>query len=56
MNPARTDSLVLVPARRLDDLLELARLAAERLGDSDPIASALRGSAAQVRSDAILEP
>lgn len=51
-----TDRFVLVPHRELDDLLELSRLAAERLPDTDPLASALRGSRAQVRSIAVLEP
>ena len=47
--------LVLVPAGELDDLLELARLASERMG-SDPVGDALRGSAAAVRMSALLEP
>lgn len=51
-----TDRLVLVPAAQLDDLLELARLLAERLPETDSLASALRGSTAQVRSVAVLEP
>lgn len=44
--------LVVVDARALDDLLELARLAAERLGSDDPIALALSGSRAQVLAGA----
>lgn len=48
--------LVVVPAARLDDLLELARLAADRLPEHDALTTALAGAAAQVRSDSILEP
>ena len=47
--------LVLVPAGQLDDLLELARLASERL-HGDPVGDALRGSAAAVRANALIEP
>lgn len=50
------DKAVIVPAGSLDDLLELARLAAERLPDTDPLVSALRGRIAQVRVEALLEP
>jgi len=46
---------VLVPAGRLDDLLELSRLASERLG-IDPVGAAIKGAAAEVRACAILEP
>jgi hypothetical protein len=48
--------LVLVNARVLDDLLEMARLASERLPETDPLASSLRGSVAQVRLGAVMEP
>lgn len=48
--------LVVVPASLLDDLLELARLSADRLPDSDPLRSALLGSISGVRCAAILEP
>lgn len=51
-----TDRFALVPAGQLDDLLELARLAVDRLPDSDPLTTALRGSAAQIRSVAVLDP
>ncbi len=48
-----TDTQVLVPTRSLDDMLELARLAAERLRGLDPaLASALAGASSQVRYDA----
>lgn len=47
---------VLVPATLLDDLLELARLAADRLPEDDSLASNLRGQAASVRHSAVLEP
>jgi len=47
--------LVLVPVGRLDDLLELSRLAAERL-PNDPVGSALRGAAAEVRASSLIEP
>lgn len=48
--------LVVVNARDLDDLLELSRVAADRLPDGDSIASNLRGAAAQVRCGAVMEP
>lgn len=48
--------LVVVNARHLDDLLEMARLAVDRLPDTDPLASHLRGAVAQVRLGAVLEP
>jgi hypothetical protein len=47
--------LVVVPADELDDLLELTRMATDRLPD-DPLTSALVASAAQVRSSAVIEP
>jgi len=50
------DRLVLVSVSRLDDLLELSRLAIERLPDPDPLTFALRAAVAQVRTEAILEP
>lgn len=51
-----TDRFALVPAGQLDDLLELSRLAVDRLPDSDPLTLALRGATSQVRSVAVLEP
>jgi len=51
-----TDRFALVPAGQLDDLLELSRMAVDRLPDTDPLTSALRGAAAQVRAVAVLEP
>lgn len=48
--------LVLVSATRLDDLLELARMASERLPSDDPLTSAMRGTIAQVRQSALFEP
>ena len=51
-----TNRFALVPATELDDLLELARLASGRLPETDPLVMALRGSAAAVRSAAVLEP
>lgn len=51
-----TDRLVVVPAALLDDVLELARLAADRLPNPDPLRAALTGSTAAVRSAIIVEP
>ena len=48
--------LVVVSARDLDDVLELARVASDRLPEHDPIASNLRGAIAQVRTSAVMEP
>lgn len=50
------ERLVIVRAKPLDDALELARLAVERLGDADPIARELRGAIAEVRSSGLMEP
>lgn len=50
------DRQVLVPASRLDELLELARIASERLDPADALCMALRGAAADVRALAVLEP
>lgn len=51
------DRHVVVPAWDLDDLTELARLASERLELLDPsLAMSLRGTAAEVRQRAVLEP
>lgn len=50
-----TDAIVLVKARTLDDLTELARLAVERLPESDPLVTALRGAIAQVRTESVAE-
>lgn len=51
-----TDRLVLVPARHLDDVLELARRLSDRLDPTDPLAFALRAATAQLRSEAVPEP
>lgn len=51
-----SDSLVLVRMGHLDDLCELARAAADRLPEVDPLVTAIRGAVAQVRADAIPEP
>lgn len=50
------DQLVLIPAAQLDDLLELARLAAERIPDPDPLRAALIGAIGAVRLAATIEP
>lgn len=50
------DRWVLVPTNHLDDLLELARLSADRLPETDPLRSALIGVTGAVRVAAILEP
>lgn len=50
------DRHVLVNAKALDDALELSRAAVERLPKEDPLALALRGALAQLRSNAIIEP
>lgn len=50
------DPLVIVSARHLDDLCELAAAAALRLDRNDPLASAVRGAVGQVRAEAVLEP
>ena len=47
--------LVLVPVDELDDLLELARIAVERLPD-DQLARSLRGAVSQVRLSQLIEP
>lgn len=49
---AATDRWVLVPAGQFDDLLELTRLAVERLPQSDPLTSALAGAVAEIRTSA----
>lgn len=51
----RSDRLVLVPARQLDDLAELARLASNRL-DDPVLADALRGAIAGLTNVAVAEP
>ena len=48
--------LVVVPADKLDDLCELARLAVDRLPAPDPLTSALRGAIAEVRLSQVVEP
>lgn len=53
---ASTDRLVLVPATQLDDLLELARLGADRLPEHDPLRLSLVGSIGAVRACALPEP
>ena len=52
----KVDRLLIVRADHLDDLCELARAAADRLPEHDPLPMALRGAIAQVRADAIPEP
>lgn len=49
------DRMVVVSARQLDDLLELARRASDRLS-GDPVGSALSGARAEVLRSALLEP
>lgn len=56
MNGSLENRLVVVPADRLDDLLELTRLAADRLPETDGLVSALRFAAAEVRQRGLLEP
>lgn len=51
-----TDRLVVISATQLDDLLELARLAVDRLDEIDPLRSALAGSISAVRMSATFEP
>lgn len=51
-----TDRLVLVPMTQLDDLLELARHASERLPEGDPLRWSLQGATSAVRSAATAEP
>jgi hypothetical protein len=51
-----TERLVLVPMTQLDDLLELARHAIERLPEGDPLRWSLTGSVSAVRSAATAEP
>jgi hypothetical protein len=48
--------LVVVPADRLDDLLELSRLAADRIPESDDLGRMIRSTAADIRQRALLEP
>ena len=47
--------LVLVPADQLDDLLELARIATERLPD-DQLSKSLKAAVSQVRLSQLVEP
>lgn len=47
--------LVLVPADQLDDLLELARIATERLPD-DQLSKSLKAAVGQVRLSQLVEP
>jgi len=47
--------LVLVPADQLDDLLELARIATDRLPD-DQLSRSLRAAIGQVRLSQLVEP
>jgi len=51
-----TDRLLLIPAAQLDDLLELARLAAARLPEYDALQLALIGAIAEVRISSAYEP
>lgn len=48
--------LVVISAQQLDDLLELSRLAVDRLDEIDPLRAALLGSIGAVRMGATLEP
>jgi hypothetical protein len=54
------DRQVLVGARSLDELIQLAEIAADRLDTGDPgmdsLRDALRGAAAEVRTHSLLEP
>lgn len=51
------ERLVIVPASRLVDLLDLVDRAVVDLADIDAsLASALLGAAAELRCDAVLEP
>lgn len=52
---ATTDRLVMVPATPLDDLIELATRAYDRLPE-DALRSALRGAIAEVRTSLVVEP
>lgn len=57
MTTQLADRCVAIPVRDLDDLAELARIASDRLEGLDPsLAVSLRGSAAQARAVAVLEP
>jgi hypothetical protein len=51
-----SDRLVVISAQGLDDLLELARMAADRLPQEDALHSALIGAISQVRTSATVEP
>lgn len=55
MTHATLDSQVIVGAKSLDDMLELARLAAARLGDEDPLAKQIKGVTAELRTHSRLE-
>lgn len=48
--------LVLVSAGLLDDLCELARMAANALPEHDPIRRELRGAISEVRARCLMEP
>lgn len=48
--------LVVVDANALDDLLELVRVAIDRLNAEDDLARCLRGVAADIRTRSLLEP
>lgn len=49
------DSVILVPARALDDLAELASRLADRADPNDALVMALRGAIGQVRSGSVIE-
>lgn len=55
MDDISHDRLVIVGARQLDDMLELARLAADRLGE-DSLADALIGQRAAIFQTVAREP
>lgn len=50
------DRWVLVPAHRLDDLLEMARMASERLPAQDALTLSLKASIADTRVSSVTDP
>lgn len=50
------DRWVLVPAKRLDDLLETSRMAADRLPSNDPLTMALKASIADTKISSLVDP
>lgn len=51
-----SDRQVIISARQLADLLELAQVARDRLPEYDALTRELTGSIAAVRDSAVLEP